>query len=97
VESCQWHPTLQDKRDEGVAEGRPGESFSCVVVDLAEVVEVAFRPLSKSCFDQRLEGTISPKVIAKGFPLPPVGEEQIALGRGLRVLPRLIVVRHNWY
>lgn len=28
VESCQWHPTLQDKRDEGVAEGMPGDSFS---------------------------------------------------------------------
>ena len=67
-----------------------------MVVDLPEAVEVAFRPLSKSCFDHRLEGTISPKVIAKGFPRLPVGEEQIVLGLGLRVRSRLIVVRHDW-
>ena len=67
-----------------------------MVVDLPEVVEVAFRPLSKSCFDHRLEVTISSKVIAQGFPRLPVGEEQIALGRGLRVLSRLMTVRHDW-
>ena len=65
-------------------------------VDLPEVVGVAFRPLSKTCFDHRLEETISPKTIAKGFARLPVGEEQIAIALRLGDLPQLIQVRHHW-
>ena len=43
-------------------------------VDLPEVVGVAFSPLRKTCFDHRLEETISPKAIAEGFPRLPIGE-----------------------